>query len=163
MKRSHLLSVVAVLAAAVALPAGASASTPKAPWAKIRGPIVASADGSSATVRVSYRCNTGNHLWVSVKESGTGRKDWRLRDEGSSALAATWLYSHADPFTCDGTKRTELFQVGLAEPGSKGALVHGRAYVQFCLTQETDPLAEPQIVIYKTGFRWVHRSAPTTT
>jgi hypothetical protein len=95
---------------------------------------------------------------VSVKESADGKKDWDLRKEGSSQIAATWLQSHRNPFTCDGKKRTETFSVDSLEPGSKGALVHGRAYVQFCLTE-----GERNLVIYETGFRWVHRTPVVPT
>jgi hypothetical protein len=57
-----------------------------------------------------------------------------------------------------GKKRTQTFSVDSLEPGSKGALVHGRAYVQFCLTE-----GEGNLVIYETGFRWVHRTPVVAT
>jgi hypothetical protein len=158
MRCRHLLGAVVATLAVAALPATApAASKPKKPYADVLGAIEASPDGTTATLRVRYRCNAGDHLWVSVKESATGKKDWALRREGSSELAATWLQSHRNTWTCDGTKRTETFNVDAVEPGSKGALVHGRAYVQFCLTQ-----GEGEIVIYETGFSWVHRGSATT-
>jgi hypothetical protein len=160
MKRKHLLPVVAVALATAALPATAPAATkkPPKPYAEVLGAIEASPDGTTATMRVRYRCNSGDHLWVSAKESASGKKDWDLRKEGSSAIAAAWLQSHRNTYTCDGTKRTEIFSIDTLEPGSKGALVHGKAYIQFCLTDNQDNL-----LIYETGFKWVHRGTSVPT
>src|SRR3954454_14037546 len=105
MKRRLMVPLMAPALTVAAVPAVAPAAKPKKAMGDVRGQIEASADGTSATVRVTYRCYSSDHLWVSLKQSASGKKDWRLRDEGSSERAATWLQSHRNPFTCDGTKR----------------------------------------------------------
>ncbi len=58
--------------------------------------------------------------------------------EGSSAAAAGWLQSHPlGQFTCDGTWRTQTFQidteVDMIGQAGKGELRRGVAWVQYSL------------------------------
>jgi hypothetical protein len=77
----------------------------------------------------------------------TAGKDKALKEEGSSEVAATWLQSHRNKFTCDGKSRTAKFTIDLVQDGSKGKLVEGEAWVQFCVTAGKD------LILSKTG--WV--------
>ena len=90
--------------------------------------------GDHATLRVRYTCASGNHLWVSAKQVASGKKDARLAAEGSSQIASAWWQSHRNAFTCDGKSHTDTFTIDTVEPGSKGALKKGHAWVQFCVT-----------------------------
>jgi hypothetical protein len=84
---------------------------------------------------VRYRCRSGEVVWVSAKQTASGRKGKALKREGSSQVAATWLQSHRNPLRCDGKKHTARFRVDRREEGSKGRLVAGQAWVQFCITE----------------------------
>ncbi len=117
----------------------ASAADPFAN-ASVRNYITRNGDGT-ATVRATYICPEGFHLWVSAKQSATGRYDGRLEEEGSSAVAAAWLQSHPDDFTCDGTRHTQSFTIDTEEQGF-GALRRGVAWVQFCLIGENTYISE---------------------
>ena len=63
-------------------------------------------DDGTASGRARYVCPEGFHLWVSAKQSQDGRRDARLTEEGSSQVAAAWLQSHPEEFTCDGRWHT---------------------------------------------------------
>ena len=137
MKKTHLLVAMAAVAA-VSL--GGIASAGAAPagksQAEILGPVRTNDDGT-ATVKARYICPDGFHLWVSAKQSEDGRPDQRLREEGSSQIAAAWLQSHPSPeqFTCDGEWHTDRFVIDTEEQGF-GELQDGQAWVQFCLIGE---------------------------
>jgi len=60
--------------------------------------------------------------------------------EGSSKVAVAWWQSHRNKFTCDGTFHTGKFTIDKIEQGSKGKLKHGKAWVQFCVTQGEETL-----------------------
>jgi hypothetical protein len=89
----------------------------------------------AATLKVRYSCDTGSVLWISLKQSKSGKKDKALKGEGSSKKAATWLQSHRNPIKCDGESHTAKFTVDKVEDGSKGRLKAGQAWLQFCVTE----------------------------
>ena len=138
---------VAVAAAPVVQASPVEGSDPGA-QAKFVSDIKTTAGGKKATLKASYKCSEGDALWVSAKETATGEKDKRLKKGGSSETAAAWLQSHRNVFTCDGKSRTEKFTIDKVEDGSKGKLVPGEAWVQFCVTQ-----GGRDLVLSKSG--WV--------
>lgn len=111
------------------------------------GSYITRPGAQAGNVTARYACEEGVHLWVSAKQAPGGRYDPRLEQEGSSQYAATWLQSHPSNFTCDGTARTQTFQVNTLEYGF-GSLVRGVAYVQFCLVSD-----QGELLISET--RWV--------
>ena len=138
MKTRTLAATVAALATCAA-PVAAQAQEPtKAidPTAKATFVGKIKSKGGTAKLRVRYTCSTGQTLWISAKQTRDGRRDARLTEHGSSAIAASWLQSHRNPIVCDGTRRTTSFTMDEVEPGSKGRLRRGTAYVQFCVTAE---------------------------
>jgi hypothetical protein len=142
----------AVMAAALVGPATASAQD--IGKAKVLSAIRVQ-DGQ-ATLRVRYQCATGEHIWVSAKQTATGKKDKALKQEGSSQLAAAWWQSHRDYFRCDGGTHTSIFYIDTFEPGSKGHLRKGFAWVQFCITTgETE--ADSKLIVSKSGWVKVKR------
>ena len=118
MKRTRMAAVVAALLASAVVPLAAQAKNadPNAK-ATFLGPIDVS--GKKATLEVRYNCNTGEALWVSAKESGTGKKDARLNREGSSKLASAWWQSHRNKFTCNGKPQRATVSIDKVEPGSR--------------------------------------------
>jgi hypothetical protein len=129
-------AAVAALALGVA-PATAPAAAPKpAKTAKAIGKVHR-ASKSTAELKVRYSCKSGTTLWISLKQSKSGAKDKRLKKEGSSQVAHTWLQSHRNTVKCDGKKHTKKFTVDKVEPGSKGHLKAGQAWLQFCVTEAT--------------------------
>ncbi len=101
----------------------------------------------TAKLSARYSCGEGIHLWVSAKQAAGGRYDARLTQPGSSRVAAAWLQSHPQNFTCDGATRNQSFGIDTLEQGF-GTLVRGVAYVQFCLVSD-----EGELLISET--RWV--------
>lgn len=143
MKRKHMLSsLVVALATAIAMavvPMAAEAQNadPNAK-AKFIGKI--HPHGDTATLKVRYQCNAGDALWVSAKQTESGKKSAALKEEGSSEVAHTWYQSHRNAFVCDGTSHKATFTIDKVEPGSKGKLRKGKAWVQFCVTQGQETL-----------------------
>jgi hypothetical protein len=105
-------------------------------------------DPSVAHVYAVYRCtvadpvNDPGHLWVSVKQSQSGRYDKSLEAEGSGfgGIAPRWEDSHRNPVNCDGRTHVSEFTVDQIE-GKQAyeTLKRGLAYVQFCLFDDTTP------------------------
>jgi hypothetical protein len=151
----RLLACAALVAAvAVGAPIGASAagSDPNA-RATFLGAI--HVDGKKATLQVRYRCGSGEHLWVSAKETASGVSAAKLMKEGSSRTAAAWWQSHRNRFACNGKSQAGTFTIDTVERGSKGALVPGSAWVQFCVTKgKTEKTTV--LVLSKSG--WVRVS-----
>src|SRR3954452_21187648 len=144
-------AIAAMLTAVVPLVAQAQGSDPngKATFvAKIR------TSGNKATLRVSYRCARGNGLWVSAKQTASGRSATRLMKEGSSRGSTAWLQSHRNRFACDGKMRTGTFTIDIVEKGSKGTLKPGTAWVQFCVVK-----APNDLVLSKSGWVGVVRAS----
>jgi hypothetical protein len=139
MKRMWLGVAVATTMAVVAVPAAVAqqGSDPNAS-ATFLGTI--HPKGKKATLRVKYQCAEGEAVWVSAKQTKSGRKSSRLTKEGSSKVAASWLESHRNPFTCDGAPHTATFSIDTVEKGSKGRLRKGQAWVQFCVTKGQEDL-----------------------
>jgi hypothetical protein len=134
MKKRHLLAGAAL---ALAIPFGsafAAGATPQGKTqAQVVGPVQLNGDGT-ATVTARYICQEEfTHLWVSAKQSESGRPDKALQGEGSSEDSAAWWQSHPVDFTCDGAWHTQSFLIDTSEQG-KGELEHGQAWIQFCLT-----------------------------
>ena len=106
--------------------------------AAIMGPV--HVRGDVAEVHARYSCEVGSHIWVSVKQGASGAIDAAVAAEGSGfggAAAAGWQ-SHAGSFTCDGKRHVAWFTVDTLEPGSRGELGAGFAWVQFCITTDED-------------------------
>ena len=122
-------------------PADAKPKVEPVATAKIIGHVqIDPANPGIAYVTAKYSCPSEGeaHLWVSVKQAASAKKDAALTEEGSSAVSAAWLQRHPAPveeFTCDGATHTGTFSVdaGLSEYGF-GELRTGHTYVQFCLT-----------------------------
>src|SRR4051794_3968155 len=147
MKKRMTPGGLLVLATAVSVPVIAQART-AAPStnATFLGAIKSS--GKQATLRVRYACASGTALWVSAKQAASHGVDAKLKKEGSSKVAESWLESHRNKFTCNGSPQTAPFAIDTAEKGSKGSLVPGKAWVQFCVTAGGEKL-----VLSKSG--WV--------
>jgi hypothetical protein len=138
MKRKYVVpAVAAVLAAGLPALAQAQNADPKAK-ATYLGKI--KVEGKQATLRVRYRCASGEALWVSAKQVKSRKKDPALKKEGSSKVSVAWWQSHRNKFTCDGTFHTGTFTIDKVEQGSKGTLKKGKAWVQFCVTQGQETL-----------------------
>jgi hypothetical protein len=138
MKRSHTLATALAVAATAAVPMAAHAdsagSAAAAPPAKFRALSDMKVNGDTASFKARYRCNVGQGLWVSAKQMAGGRTSTVLRQEGSSQAAATWWDSHRNPITCDGEYHVQQFTIDtLEQPGKKGTLVRGKAWLQFCI------------------------------
>lgn len=155
MRSKHIATAaVAALAVGVA-PVGAGAQdggTAQPGATVVSKKVNRNKKGTKATLKVRYTCSQATHLWVSLKQTKNGKKDDALKGEGSSQIAATWLDSHRNKFTCDGKPHTQRFTVDKVEPGKKGKLRKGYAWLQFCLTYgETEQ--DSGIEVNKTG--WV--------
>jgi hypothetical protein len=126
--------ICGALAVAAVLPAAAlgAGSDPNA-RAVFLGSI--HANGAKATLKVRYRCSSGEGLWVSAKETRTGVSATKLMKEGSSRSSAAWWDSHRNRFVCNGKMHTGTFTIDKVEKGTKGSLVDGAAWVQFCVTK----------------------------
>ena len=135
---------LAALGVASTLSVGTASAAGAAPADKAKAQVLGTvkiADDGTATVTARYVCPEGFHLWISAKQVEDRRPDPRLREEGSSAISAAWLQSHPTNFTCDGTFRTQTFQIDTAEQGF-GELEPGQAWVQFCLIGENTFISE---------------------
>jgi len=146
MKRAYAAVAAAALAAA-AIPMVAQAQEQTDPNAKAEFVGAIKAGKKKATLKVTYSCNAGQALWVSAKESASGKKDRRLPKEGSSKTASAWWQSHRNAFVCDTQPHTATFSIDKVEKGSKGKLTDGIAWVQFCVTNGDD--------LVLSGSRWV--------
>ena len=137
MKRFLVIAAVAAMALAAAAPAGAQDEFTVGD-AAVLGPV--HVRGDVAQVHVRYSCDAGDHLWVSVKQSASGAIDPAVAGDGSGfgGVAASWWQSHRGSFTCDGKRHVAWFDVDTLEPGSRGQLVSGSAWVQFCVTNGDD-------------------------
>jgi hypothetical protein len=149
-ERKNVKITSAALAGALALAAPLATATAAgaAPAAKAKAQVlgtVVTADDGTATVTARYVCPEGFHLWVSAKQVEDGRPDPRLQEEGSSSISSAWLQSHPTDFTCDGTFRTQTFQIDTAEQGF-GEFQAGQAWVQFCLIGENTFISEARWV-----------------
>jgi hypothetical protein len=146
MKRAYAAVVAAALAAA-AVPIVAHAQEQTDPDAKAEFVGAIKVGKKKATLKVTYSCNAGQALWVSPKQSALGKKDRRLRKEGSSKAASAWWQSHRNTFVCDTQPHTARFSIDKVEKGSKGKLKDGTAWVQFCVTNGDD--------LVLSGSHWV--------
>ncbi|HEX2128770.1 MAG TPA: hypothetical protein VHF58_06090 [Solirubrobacterales bacterium] len=149
--RSTRLGAAVAVAASLALVPLAQGSPSEGSDPDARAKFVSKIDiqkgGKKATLKVRYRCNGGESLWVSAKQTASGERDAELKEEGSSEVAAAWLQSHRNKFECDGKRHEARFTIDKVEDGSKGKLVKGEAWVQFCVVDGRD------LILSKTG--WV--------
>src|SRR5690349_888387 len=144
MKRLVLAAAVAALLVVPAL-ASAAPGDFHIGDVKILGPVHIRND--HARVHVRYACNdVDTHLWVSVKQNRKGTIEPAVSDEGAggSGAATSWWMSHtAGSFTCDSERHTGWFVVNANEVEQFGLhtdpLHPGWGYVQFCLTNDTNP------------------------
>jgi hypothetical protein len=147
MKGSHALAAAAVALLATVAPMAALAQNAD-PHAKATFIGKIHVHKSSATLKVRYKCASGEALWVSAKQVKSTDKDARLKKEGSSKTAAAWWQSHRNKFVCNGKNHTATFSIDKVEKGSKGKLKDGKAWVQFCVTE-----GEQTLILSKSG--WV--------
>jgi hypothetical protein len=108
-------------------------------YARTIGTTHISKHGKQATLTVRYSCDRGDHLWVSLKQSATGKRNPAIQAEGSGGkkVAKTWLDSHRNPVVCDNQRHTARFTVDQKEPGKYGKLRRGSAWLQFCVTDSS--------------------------
>src|SRR3712207_1769495 len=154
MRSKHIVVAADAGLAGAGTPVGAGAGdqTLAEPGAKVLSKVNRNKKGTKGTLKVRYSCSQATHLWVSLKQTKDGKKDDALKAEGSSQVAATWLDSHRNTFKCDGREHTKRFSVDKVEPGKKGKLRKGYAWLQFCLTYgETEQ--DQGLEVNKTG--WV--------
>jgi hypothetical protein len=131
-------SAIVALAVTAAFPLAASAQdgSDSHARAKFKGDLETSQGATQGTLRVKYRCDVGDTLWISAKQVASGKKDLALTQEGSSQISAAWWQSHRNPVECDGRWHKTTFTLDTVEPGSKGTFVDdGNAYIQFCVTK----------------------------
>jgi hypothetical protein len=149
--KNVLAAVTLAVAAGIVAPvvAGAGGLDPKAK-ATFKGAIHVS--GKKATLSVRYQCASGETVWVSAKELASGATSVKLTKEGSSKTAAAWWESHRNRFTCNAKAHTATFTIDTVEKGSKGKLVDGKAWVQFCVTTGKTE-ADTKLILSKSG--WV--------
>jgi hypothetical protein len=135
------IAAIAAAAAVVAVPVAQAAGGGGVPaHAKFGTPLHIKSGGKKGTLKVTYRCRTGDTLWISAKQTANGARDDALKKGGSSKIAAAWLDSHRNPIKCDNKKHTKHFTVDRVEKGTKGKLVSGLAWVQFCITKNEKKL-----------------------
>ena len=149
--KTAIAAVALAVAASVVAPVVATAqgTDPKGKAAFV-GPI--HVGGKKATLSVTYQCASGQNVWVSAKELASGASSPKLAKEGSSKTAAAWWESHRNTFVCNGKPHTAAFTIDKVEKGSKGTLVPGKAWVQFCVTKGTTE-ANTKLILSKSG--WV--------
>lgn len=135
MRSSRLIvaGIVALAMAATPMAAQAQNADPNAK-AEFLGSIKR-VTKKSAKLRVRYNCASGQALWVSAKQTRSGKRGKRVAAEGGSKYSAAWLQSHRNPFVCNGAPQTATVSIDKVEPGSKGKLKKGTAWVQFCVTE----------------------------
>jgi hypothetical protein len=141
LKRLFVLALVALTALIVAAPASAKKSSNESFTfgdADVIGPV--HIRGDVATVHARYSCDVGTHIWVSAKQNTSATIDPDVSAEGSGFenVASAWWQSHRGTFTCDGKRHTGWFTIDTLEPGSRGELKKGWAWVQFCITTDED-------------------------
>src|SRR3954451_17158461 len=123
MHHKRIAAAAATALAVAAAPALAAEQGPApAKTAEPLGSAVVAKDKASAKLKVRYSCKSGDTLWISLKQTKSGKKSKALKAEGSSKAAATWWQSHRNKITCDGEKHTKRFKVDTVEQGSKGTL-----------------------------------------
>ena len=142
------LLVGGAVVAAACMPLSAAQAKNADPHAKATFLGAIDVSGKHATLKVRYNCGSGQALWVSAKQSASGKKDARFSREGSSKLSSAWWQSHRNRFVCNGKPQTATVTIDKVEKGSKGTLKPGVAYVQFCVTK-----GERTLILSKSG--WV--------
>ena len=140
MKRLFVIAAVTTTALVAAGPASAKQPTESFTFgdADVIGPV--HNRGDVAKVHARYSCDVGTHIWVSAKQNSAATVDPEVSGDGSGfgGIAAAWWQSHRGTFTCDGKRHTAWFTIDTVEPGSRGELKKGWAWVQFCVTTEED-------------------------
>jgi hypothetical protein len=149
MTMKHLITAAALASAVAIAPTASAQENPGQTDPNARAQFIGAikSSGKTATLKARYRCAEGEALWVSAKQSKSGRKFRLLAKEGSSKVASGWLQSHRNKFVCNGSYHTATFKLDAVERGSKGKLKRGIAYVQFCVTKGDS------LVLSKSG--WV--------
>ena len=150
MQRHTIAAIAAAIAVGVVAPGVAGAAGGVSSNATFLSPITVK--GKTATLKVRYQCAPAETVWVSAKELASGKAAAKLTKEGSSKAAAGWWESHRNRFTCNNKPQTGTFSIDTVEPGSKGKLVAGSAWVQFCVTKGKTE-ATTKLLLSKSG--WV--------
>jgi hypothetical protein len=137
-RRFLVISAVAAMALIGAAPAAAQDDSFTVGDAAVLGPV--HVRGDAALVHVRYSCDVGTHLWVSAKQSDAADIDPAVAAEGFGfgSTEGAWWQSHRGSFRCDGKRHTAWYSVDTVEPGSRGQLKRGWAWVQFCVTTDED-------------------------
>jgi hypothetical protein len=148
-------AAAAVVAAGASL-AGAAFGAGVDPTARATFVSPIQVNGTKATLKVRYRCGSGQTLWVSAKETQRGYSATKLMKEGSSRVASAWWDSHRNRIVCNGKTHTGTFTIDKVEKGKKGTLVDGSAWVQFCITKGHTQ-ADTVLVLSHSG--WVRVNA----
>ena len=154
LRNGALLGAVVAAGTLVLGPTAVGAAKRPATSAKVVGTVkIDKKNPTIAYVLAQYRCtvtdpaNDPAHLWVSVKQNDAGKKDPAIVAEGSggSGVATRWADSHRNPVVCDGKTHTSRFTVDQVE-GKDGydPLRKGKAWVQFCLFDDTTPKGDGQ-------------------
>lgn len=162
MKKGLVLSALAVvLVAAFGGITTAGAATKAEPTVKMVGKVKINNDGTG-TVKAHYICPPGDdwHLWVSAKQTEDGSIDEDLASEGSGFghVAATWLQSHPNTYSCDGKWHTQKFEINKLEvdPSGQaigyGELTRGYAWVQLCLIKGGSETEPPELFLVDQGW-----------
>jgi hypothetical protein len=138
-KENHLRRFLTVVVTSAALIGAAPASAQESFTfgdADVIGPV--HIRGDVAKVHARYSCDVGNHIWTSAKQNAAATIDPAVAAEGSGfgGAATAWWQSHRGDFVCDGKRHVGWFEVDLVEPGSRGQLKPGWAWVQFCVTTD---------------------------
>jgi hypothetical protein len=144
-----------IVGLAVILPVAASAAGVD-PNARASFVSAIHATDGKATLKVRYKCGSGETLWVSAKETARGYSATKLMKESSSRAAAAWWDSHRNRVACDGKSHLGTFTIDKVEKGTKGSLVDGSAWVQFCVTKGK---TEATTVLTLSKSSWVRVNA----
>jgi hypothetical protein len=152
MKKGRLLIAAAALVSSASFVGmGTAGAAVPAFDAKLLGPVhIDGDDPSVAHVRGKYVCDNVEsaqwHLWVSLKQNADATQDPLLEQEGSSAVATTWVQSHPVDFVCDGRQHVQSFTIDTLEQGF-GEAIKGEGWVQFCLIDFADESFERAAII----------------
>jgi hypothetical protein len=152
--RTLTTGLAALLAAGAVASAAVAAGADPTARATFVGAIQVS--GAKATLKVRYRCSSGQTLWISAKQTKSGVSAARLMKEGSSRASAAWWDSHRNHVSCNGAFHATTFTLDHVEKGTKGQLQAGTAWVQFCITKGH---TQKDTVLTLSRSGWVHVTA----
>jgi hypothetical protein len=148
------LAIAGTAAAGYAAAPLSSSPPSQSTTAKVVGTVkIDESNPGVAYVLAQYRCtiadpvNHPGHLWVSVKQNDAATFDPAVASEesGGNRIATRWEDSHRNPINCDGKTHVQRFAVDQLEgKQSYNTLTKGKAWVQFCLFDDTTPQGDGQ-------------------